>query len=87
VGIGVVVIWTILVTSTVIAVGVISEPCEKALQDVKSTASRQVKGIGVFMNRDLVLKRFSRLTVSVIRMNLLGMWHQRILEEIPPQGR
>lgn len=20
-------------------------------------------------------------------MNLLGMWHQRILEEIPPQGR
>jgi hypothetical protein len=28
-----------------------------------------------------------RLTVCVIRMNLLGMWHQRILEEIPPQGR
>jgi len=25
--------------------------------------------------------------VSVIRMNLLGMWHQHILEEIPPQGR
>ena len=23
----------------------------------------------------------------VIRMNLLGMWHQHILEEIPPQGR
>ena len=65
VGTDVVVIWTIRVTSTLIKVGVTSILWETPLQDVKSTTNRQVKSIGVFMNHDLVLKRFSRLTVGV----------------------
>jgi len=64
VGIGVVVIWKILVTSTVITTGVTSILWEELLQDIKTTANIQAKIIGVFMNHDLVLKRFSRLTMS-----------------------
>jgi hypothetical protein len=39
------------------------------------------------MEINQILNLLKRPTVCVIRMNLPGTWHRRILEEIPPQGR